>query len=451
MKTYASPLRACLSFLAALAVSVTAFAQPTLVSTSPTTGATGVATNIAVVFQFSERMNVTPPEAGLTWVALIGGTMFQSIDAKMTYQWSVDGKSFTARCTGGFPSGVLIAWDMTAFDFTRFIDDSELTQDYSGGFNTAAASGGGGGGAGTGDARLSVVVQANYSQLSAAAPVLVPTNSYQFSADVELPPTRNATTATVTPPGKPVLNLFGTPPSSPTNFVTFAFSNSLAQLQASFPVGTYQFSIQGPSSNQLASVTLPAGSTPSAPSIVNYALAQTVDPALPFTLQLDAGGIATNFVFIQVEDALTSQTVYESPDLGSPGALTGVSNQVLFAAGTFQLGHSYDVHLERYVVFSNSVSGALSLAGYGSATQSKLGTIGGAMSHIVRIGNPTRLGNSFSVVVSLGTNATYRFERTIDLTNWTSIQTLVPTSTNIQAVVDLSPPNGSAFYRFRRE
>ena len=290
MKTYASPLRACLSFFATLALSVTAFAQPTLVSTSPTTGATGVATNVAVVFQFSERMNVTPPEAGLTWVALIGGTMFQSIDAKMTYQWTSD-RSFTARCTGGFPSGVLIAWDMTAFDFTRFIDDSELTQDYSGGFNTAAGSGGGGGGgggAGTGDARLSVVVQANYSQLSAAAPVLVPTNSYQLSADVGLPPTRIATAATVTPPGKPVLNLFGTPLSSPTNFVTVAFSNSLAQLQASFPVGTYQFSIQGPSSNQVASVTLPAGSTPSAPSLVNYTLAQTVDPALPFTLQLPA-------------------------------------------------------------------------------------------------------------------------------------------------------------------
>jgi len=307
MKTYASPFRAWLSLLAALALSVTAFAQPTLVSTSPTTGATGVATNIGVVFQFSERMNVTPPGAGLTWVALIGGTMFQSIDAKMTYEWTSD-RSFTARCTGGFPSGVLIAWDMTAFDFTRFIDDSELAQDYSGVFNTAAGSGGGGG-AGTGDARLSVVVQANYSQLSAAAPVLVPTNSYQFSANVELPPTRNATTATVTPPGKPVLNLFGTPFSSPTNFVAFAFSNSLAQLQASFPAGTYQFSIQGPSSNQLAAVTLPAGSTPSAPSLVNYTLAQTVDPALPFTLQLDAGGIATNFVSVQVEDALTSQTI----------------------------------------------------------------------------------------------------------------------------------------------
>lgn len=164
-----------------------------------------------------------------------------------------------------------------------------------------------------------------------------------------------------------------------------------------------------------------------------------------------ATGVATNFAFIQVEDALTSQTVYESPDLGSPGALTGASNQVLFTAGTFQPGHTCDVHVERYVVFSNSVSGALSLAGYGAVTQSKLRTIGGAMSHIVRITSPTRLGNSFSVVVSLGTNATYNFERTVDLTNRTRIQSLVPTSTNIQAVVDLSPPNGPAFYRFRRE
>ena len=291
MKTHTGYLRACLSFVAALAFSVTAFAQPTLVSTTPMTGASGVATNIGVVFQFSERMNVTPPEAGLTWFALIGGTTFQSLDNKMTYQWTGDGRSFTARCTGGFPSGVLIAWDMNAVEFTRFIDDSELDQDYSGGFNTAAGSGGGGGGggAGTGDAFMSVAVQANYSQLSAAAPVLDPTNTFLFDANVELATTRVATNATVTPPGKPAIILLGIPFNGPTNFVTATFSNSLSQLQASFPAGTYQFSIQGPSSNQLASVILPAGSPPAAPFLVNYAAAQTVEPALPFTLQFDAG------------------------------------------------------------------------------------------------------------------------------------------------------------------
>ncbi len=65
MKPYLFTFRAGLIFLTALVFSVTALAQPTLVSTTPTTGASGVATNTAVVFQFSERMNMAPPETGL--------------------------------------------------------------------------------------------------------------------------------------------------------------------------------------------------------------------------------------------------------------------------------------------------------------------------------------------------------------------------------------------------
>lgn len=451
MKPYPFILRACLSLLVACLFTSTGWAQPTLVSTSPATGASGVPTTTAVVFQFSERMNQTPPQSGMSWFALSGGTMFQSIDEKMTYEWSGDGRSFTARCTGGFPSGVLIAWDMSAFEFTRFIDDSELDQDYSGGFNTAAGSGGGGGGAGTGEAKLSVSIQSSYEQFSSSAPVLSASNPYIFTANAELAATRVATNATVTPPGKPAITLLGSPFNTPTNFVTATFSNSLPNLQASFPAGTYQFSIQGPGSNQLASAALPAGSPPAAVSVLNYTAAQTVDPAQPFVLQFDAGGVATNFVFVQIKESLSGQTIYESPDLGFTGALTGVSNHVRFAAGTFQPGRTYDVYVQRFIAYSNSVAGTLSLTGYGASTQTKLRTTGGAMSHIVRITDPTKLGNTFGVVVSLGTNATYHFERTVDFTNWVSLQTLVPTSTNIQAVVDLSPPSGSAFYRFRRE
>lgn len=132
--------------------------------------------------------------------------------------------------------------------------------------------------------------------------------------------------------------------------------------------------------------------------------------------------------------------------LGSPGALTGASNQVLFTAGTHLC-----VHAERYVVFSNSVSGALSLAGYGAVTQSKLRTIGGGDVPHRPHHQSHPLGQLLQRRRHSWTNATYNFERTVDLTNWTSFQSLVPTSTNIQAVVDLSPPNGPAFYRFRRE
>lgn len=435
----------------AMSAGQSAWAQPSLTGTTPANGATGVATNTAVVFQFSERMNQTPPQFGMTWFALVG-SVFQQIDDRMTYQWSGDGKSFTARCTGGFPSGVLVAWDMSSVEFTRFIDDFELDQDYSGGFNTAAGSGGGGGGgAGTGDAKLSVTIQANYQQFSASAPVLAASNTYFFAANAELAPTRVATNATVAPPGKAAITLFGSPLGTPTNFVTATSSNSLPNLQAGFPAGSYQFSIQGPGSNQLATTVLPAGAPPAAPSLLNYVAAQTVDPAQAFTLQFDAGGVTTNFVSVQIEETLSSQLVYESPDLGNSGALNGLSNHVRFAAGTFQPGRTYDVYVQRFIAYSNSVSGAVSLSGYGASTQSKLRTTGGAAAHIVRITDPIRLGNSFSVLASLGTNATYHFERTVDLTNWVNLQNIVPTSTNIQVFVDLSPPGTGAYYRFRRE
>ena len=133
MKHCQSIIRACLLVMTVLISSVAALAQPTLTSVVPANQATGVATNVAVVFRFSEQMN---PVQVMTWVALVNSTPV-FIDSSMTYQWSVDGRDLTARCTGGFPAGATISWSMDKTEFTRTIDNSELATDYSGIFFTS--------------------------------------------------------------------------------------------------------------------------------------------------------------------------------------------------------------------------------------------------------------------------------------------------------------------------
>ncbi len=449
MKHCQSIIRACLIFMTVVITSVAALAQPTLTSVVPANQATGVATNVAVVFRFSERMN---PVQGMSWVALVNNSTPVFLDSSMTYQWSGDGRDLTARCTGGFPSGATITWSMDKVEFTRFIDDSELADDYSGLFFTSGSSGGGGGGGGvTGTAKLSLSYIANYDQFSGGAPILATSNVYFFIADVEAPASRNLASATLAIPGGAVKTLQGFPFIGPTNFFLAVFSNNLAQLQSSFPAGGYTFTLQASGSNQAVAVTLPAISFPEAPTFANYAAAQTVNPTQPFSIQFNAGGLATNYVFVQVNELVSGNTVFESPDFGIAGALTGTSNNVLLAAGILQAGRTYELSIQRWSAYTNSVPGAVSVAGFGTSTRSLLRTTGGAADYIVRLAGPAFSGNTFSVRASLATNATYHFERTVDFTNWTSLSSIVPTSTNAQTYMDNNPTNKAAFYRFRRE
>ena len=447
MKHCQSIIRACLLVMTVLISSVAALAQPTLTSVVPANQATGVATNVAVVFRFSEQMN---PVQVMTWVALVNSTPV-FIDSSMTYQWSVDGRDLTARCTGGFPSGATITWSMDKTEFTRTIDNSELAADYSGIFFTSGSSGGGGGGGGTGTAKLSLSYSANYDQFSGGAPILATSNVYFFVADVEAPASRNLASATLTIPGGAVKTLQGFPFIGPTNFFLGVFSNNLAQLQSAFPAGGYTFTLQASGSNQAVAVTLPTISFPGAPTFANYAAAQTVDPAQPFSIQFNAGGLATNYVFVQVNELVSGNTVFESPDFGTLGALTGTSNNVRLAAGILQAGRTYELSIQRWSAFTNSVPGAVSVAGFGTSTRSLLRTTGGAADYIVRLAGPAFSANTFSVRASLATNATYHFERTVDFTNWTSLSSIVPSSTNAQTFTDTNPTNKAAFYRFRRE
>ena len=106
-------------------------AQPVIVSTDPTSGASGVPTSAALVITFSEAMNTS-----LTLPFLFDGTTYQ--DLPESSSWSAGNTVLTCTPAAALPAGRLILWTLANGQDpsgTRLIG-------YTGGsFTTASANG----------------------------------------------------------------------------------------------------------------------------------------------------------------------------------------------------------------------------------------------------------------------------------------------------------------------
>jgi len=78
-------------------------AQPTIVSTAPPSGATGVEPSASLVIAFSEAM-----DTNVTTVYLVDSTTFAILSASSS--WNTDGKVITSTPTAPFPAGQTIWW-----------------------------------------------------------------------------------------------------------------------------------------------------------------------------------------------------------------------------------------------------------------------------------------------------------------------------------------------------
>ncbi len=161
-----------------------------------------------------------------------------------------------------------------------------------------------------------------YQQSGATPPVLSGNNAYRFDGNVASHAGGVNSASLLLPGGA---TLIGT-----LNGDTFQFKgryNSLAALNAGFPDGTYTLSVQtvhdGPRSVPLG---LTGASYPNPVQVLDYPAAQGVNAGANFTVNwsVPAGGTVVDFLQVSVEDS-NGNTVFQSPGLGRPGALTGGS------------------------------------------------------------------------------------------------------------------------------
>lgn len=359
-----------LAMLLALAGSLSCLAQiqaaPTILSTVPANGATGVSTTTTIVFTFSEAMD-TNETAALFYDAAFN--FYTTTDS-----WNAGNTVLTCTPDSAFPLNTNISWVVSG----QNPGGDPIGGLPIGSFNTGIGGGGGGGSGTNAISTFSVGKVHHYNQTSAGAPTLDPITAYGFSGVTSLSSNRTATAVSLTLPTGGISNLTHLPPPSAEIFIMSPFDTSLSTYDQTFPAGNYSFFVQA-SSNQTVVVNLPTTANmpqPGAPHVTNHLAAQSVNSSQTFVLGWDAfpGGTAGDYIDVAIGAA------FGSPDPGKPGALTGTARTLTIPAGTLQPDSTYlsSIGFFRHVGTTNA---NYNTAAYRATyTEFSLITIGGAVS-----------------------------------------------------------------------
>lgn len=157
--------------------------------------------------------------------------------------------------------------------------------------------------------------------------------------------------------------------------------SSQATLDAAFPSGSYTVTMKTVNDGTRAiALSLTGDLYPDTPHVSNFTAAQAVIPSQNFTLTWDAwvGGTAQDVVQVRIVDS-GMQDVVSSPEMGQPGALTGLSTSFLIPARKLRPGQTYGVELlfGRASEFNqSSYPGVTGLAAYFKRSQFQLITTG---------------------------------------------------------------------------
>lgn len=172
--------------------------------------------------------------------------------------------------------------------------------------------------------------------------------------------------AQIQAPGKPIPIIPGSN-DDPTHLEYNQEYESKAALDADAPNGTYSFQILDSGFVTLnASLNLSGDAYPVGSPILNYAAAQAVNAAQPFTIQWTppAGLGANDYVLVSVWN--NEDNLHESPQPWSPDALPGTTASYTIPAGTL---HGNEIQAN--VIFikvtqrnTASIAGATGLTGY---------------------------------------------------------------------------------------
>lgn len=180
-----------------------------------------------------------------------------------------------------------------------------------------------------------------YVQTDENAPAVNTTNGYGFAAEVDLSSNGSVTNASIQPPaGLPVQSLVLSASQNRWDFKKKY--SSLTSLNSHYPDGGYTFQIFGRNDGLRQPALQLVGSTyPSGPHLHDFAALQTANPNGYLLLGWDgfAGGTAADYIQLRVED-LSGNKLFETPDLGPPGALDGAAVHVLLAPGMLPAGQT---------------------------------------------------------------------------------------------------------------
>lgn len=364
---------------------------PTLVSSHPAQGATGVPVTASVVFVFDQAMKPNPLLGGFPPFVkgAIEWTGTGLVASRFTYSWSTDQKTLTCDYSGDLPGETVIGWILNPAG-TELPLESENGEPlpsgtYQGSFTTGV--GGGGGNECDPDGipddwgTYNLVKSASYVQSSTADPVPLSEDAFGYSAFVQGPDAGPAVSAaSLTLPSGSVTNLEGFPFGG-MFFLAGSYTNETA-LDAALPAGGYTLRFQqGTGVERVIPMNLPANTIP-VPKIANFADAQAINPEADFTLRWNAftgASAANDLISLSIIDR--TNTVFHAPDPCVPRALAVTDTSIVVPRGILAPGKTYEAFLTFVRGFYSSTNAVPSMAGFGSisrSTQFTVRTTGGA-------------------------------------------------------------------------
>jgi hypothetical protein len=296
-----------------------AAAQPTIVSTVPSNGATGVSPEAAVVFTFSVAMN--PTETYAFFSDVTGD--FESPPVIST--WSAGNTVLTYTPSPAFANNHEIQWNVIGQDAQGNI----LGGVAQGNFTIKAGVNGG-----SGTNAFTVFQVSKYAVYSQTSSALATFFTYEFFAQTTLASNRTATGVTVTIPTTGGISNLVEDSLQPEQFSKASFTPLLASFTTNYPAGDYIFKVTATASQQ-TTVNLPNYALPNVPQISNYAAAQAVDPSQPFTLSWNTftnGGTADG-ILVEINGD-SGATLFLTGGFGRGGGINGTATSVVIPAGT---------------------------------------------------------------------------------------------------------------------
>ena len=410
-------------------------AQPTLVSTVPANGATGVSTTTTVTFTFSTAMD--PSASG----AFFFDPLFTPVPA--TLAWTAGNTVLTCTPVPSFPANIQITWFASGQD----PGGTPLS-----GFPTGTFTTGTGGQTGSGTNAItsfSVGKVHHYNQTSAGASTLDPSTPYGLSAATMLASNRTANTVTLTNSTTAAFNLIHLPPPQAEIFLFTSNFTSLATFDAAFPAGNYSFFVQANMSNQTVVVNLPSAASqpqPAAPHLTNYVAAQTLNPNQPFVLAWDAfpGGTAADYIDVDIGSA------YFSPEPGIPGSLNGTAVTFTIPAGTLQPNVTY---LSRVGFFRKvgSTNAGYTIAAYRATyTEFNLVTASSTTATLILTNATFNAGTfNFDVLCTNAQTVTVEYRTNLSVGQWQTLFTTNNPPNRFHAVAPQAATNRFLFFRAR--
>ena len=412
--------------------------QPQLIFSNPYDTETNVPVNSSIVFYFDKLMR---DHVSIAWSGNVNSNKF-------TYVWLPDQQTLVCSYYTNLPANSTITWTLNPSGATcgsfDDISGNSLTADMTGSFDTGST------GAGVKDVLLyGCGKQQQFTQTNSAAPAT--TNAFQFSAFVDLSATFTMTSASVQPSNGVASALNADAYGSGRNFNYQQDFTNQTSLDATFTNGPYFMMLNCVhDGTRTATNSLTGNSYPSIPHVSNFTAAQSVNPALNFTLTWDAftGGTTNDFIQINISDNSYSEVFSSANYPGVPGALNGLSNAIVIPAGTLVAGQSYQAELffaKLITQNTNAYPGVTGLTFYGRRTDFTLATPAAppTMSSPARI-SPTQ----FQLLLGGSAGQNYTVEYSTTLTNWSTLYvTNAPASSF--PVVDSNATNKWKFYRAR--